>query len=68
MTEREAVRMAQRAPEGATNFDDPCWDGVNPAVLNTCFDKGFLRWFNDKLIITPLGRRSCGGTNHERHH
>ena len=68
MMEREAVKMVQDDPSAITNFQSAYWEDVDPVVLDTCFDKGFLRWEGEKLIVTPLGKRSCGGENHERHH
>jgi len=63
MTEREVVRIVAEAGP-ITNFDDPYWEDVDPVTLNACFDKGFLRWNAGKLVVTPLGRRSCGGTHY----
>jgi len=70
MTEQEAVRMVQGAPEGATDFRGSYWDDVDIVTLQSCFDKGFLCWDANEtqLIVTPLGKRSCGGFTHERHH
>jgi len=61
MTELQAMHMVRGAPMGITNFDDPYWKSTDPLVLNSCFDKGFLRWVNGRLTATPLGVRSCGG-------
>lgn len=68
MTELEAVKMVNGDLSPHTDFSDPYWLGVDPIVLQSCFDKGFIRWNgNGKLVVTPLGRRSCGGGNRERH-
>ena len=64
MTEQEAVRMVQGAPEGATDLKDSYWREVDPTTLDKCFDKGFIRWVGARLDLTPLGRRSCGGTHY----
>jgi len=68
MTEREAVKMVQDDPAAVTNFQSGYWEGVDPVVLDSCFDKGFICWEGEKLIVTPLGKRSCGGCTNERHH
>ncbi len=64
MTEQEAVRTVQLAPEGTTDFENSYWRGVDYITLNKCFDKGFIRWIGSRLDLTPLGRRSCGGTQY----
>ena len=61
MTEREIVHLVAARTEPFTDFDDPCWEGIDPSVLNSCFDKGFLRWSNGKLVLTALGRIACSG-------
>ena len=68
MTEREVVKLVDGDPAPVTNFSDPHWVGVDPRVLDSCFDKGFLYWHGKKLAVSPLGRRSCGGGKSERHH
>ena len=69
MTEQEAVKMVAGDLSPHTNFSDPYWSKADPIVVQKCFDKGFIRWTANqtKLVVTPLGRRSCGGSNHERH-
>jgi hypothetical protein len=67
MTEQEAVKMVTGDLSPHTDFSDPYWVGVDPIVLQKCFDKGFITWAHNKLVVTPLGRRSCGGVNRERH-
>ncbi len=67
MTEQEMVRKVQDDLSPHTDFNDPYWHSEDSRILETCFGKGFIRWDdNGKLIVTPLGRRSCGGNN-ERH-
>ncbi|KKM25579.1 hypothetical protein LCGC14_1593640 [marine sediment metagenome] len=61
MTEQEIVRMIQKEEAYHTDFNATYWDKVDSATLQSCYDKGFLRWNNDKLVVTPLGKRSCGG-------
>ncbi len=69
MTEQQVVKIVQADASLHTDFGDPYWAGIDPIVLQQCFDKGFICWNGrNKLIVTPLGKRSCGGTNHERHH
>ena len=61
MTEREIVNVVRSDASPITDFNASHWNGIDPLVLNTCFDKGFLRWSFGKLVVTPLGKRSCGG-------
>lgn len=68
MTEREVIQVVESDSALTTDFSDPHWEGIDPRVLESCFGKGFIRWVGEKLIITPLGRRSCTGVEHERHH
>ena len=69
MTEQEMVKKVDADLSPHTDFSSPYWLGSDSNVLESCFDKGFLRWNgNGKLVVTPLGRRSCGGTHSERHH
>jgi len=64
MTEQDMVRKVQGDLSPHTDFNDPYWHSADSRVLESCFDKGFIRWDdNDKLIVTSLGRRSCGGNN-----
>lgn len=65
MTEQEIVHIVAAKAGAITNFDDSYWKDVDPRVLNSCFDKGFIRWASGKLVVTPLGRRSCGGTQYD---
>jgi hypothetical protein len=60
MTERDIVRMVQKEKSEHTDFSAVYWRKADPATLQSCYDKGFLRWNDDKLVVTPLGRRSCG--------
>jgi len=69
MTEQEVVRMVQDAPPGPTDFGAPYWVSTDETVLQKCFGKGFIWWVAGRVIVTPLGKRSCGeGVTHERHH
>lgn len=61
MTEREIVKMVQKEKSGHTDFSAGYWRKADPTTLQSCYDKGFLRWNGDKLVVTPLGKRSCGG-------
>lgn len=61
MTEREIIKMVQKEKSGPTDFSAVYWRKANPTTLQACYDKGFLRWVGDKLVVTPLGKRSCGG-------
>ncbi len=60
MTEQQIVHLVADKAGTITNFDEPYWKDIDPRILNVCFDKGFLRWAAGKLIVTPLGRSSCG--------
>ena len=64
MTEKEVVHIVACATEAITDFNNPHWAHVDSRTLNSCFDKGFIRWVGGKLSVTPLGRRSCGGTHY----
>jgi hypothetical protein len=63
MTEREVVRMVWEREQfdRYTDLGDDRWNEMDSIALQTCYDKGFLRWKDDKLVVTPLGKRSCGG-------
>ncbi len=61
MTEREIIKMVQKEESGPTDFSAVYWRKADPATLQACYDKGFLRWNGDKLVVTPLGKSSCGG-------
>jgi len=65
MTEGKAVRMVLNDPAEVTDFESLYWVGINLLTLQSCFDKGFIRWDGQKLIATPLGKRACGGDTHE---
>ena len=68
MTEQDMVRKVDGDLSPHTDFTDPYWVGADSSVLESCFNKGFIRWNgNGKLMVTPLGRRSCGGSKNERH-
>lgn len=62
MTELEVMKVVLKREQldEYTDLGNHRWDDVDSATLQSCFDKGFLRWLGDKLVITPLGRRSCG--------
>jgi hypothetical protein len=61
MTEQDIVRMVQKEKSDYTDFNATYWRKADPTTLQACYDKGFLRWDGDKLVVTPLGKRSCGG-------
>jgi hypothetical protein len=61
MTERDIVRMVQKEEAGLTDFSASYWRKADPTTLQSCYDKGFLRWSGEKLVVTPLGKRACGG-------
>lgn len=58
MTEREIVKKIDGDKSSHTDFSD--WQDSDSEVLSSCFDKGFIRWNGGKLVVTDLGRRSCG--------
>lgn len=68
MTEREVVQIVAADTSPITDFSDEHWEDVDPATLESCYNKGFLRWDGEKLKVTPLGRRSCGGNTRERYY
>ncbi len=63
MTELEVVKIVWRREQldEYTNLGNRRWDDVDSITLQSCYDKGFLKWNGDKLVVTALGRRSCGG-------
>jgi len=63
VTELEVMKVVLKREQldEYTDLGNCRWDDVDSITLQSCFDKGFLRWNVDKLVVTPLGRRSCGG-------
>lgn len=62
MTELEVLKIVleREKLDEYTDLGDDRWDGVDDRTLESCFDKGFLKWSGDKLIVTPLGKRTSG--------
>jgi hypothetical protein len=69
MTEREVVIFVEERAlqDTKTVFADGTWDTVDFRTLESCYQKGFLLWAGDKLVLSDLGKRSFGVHN-ERHH
>ncbi|KKM25580.1 hypothetical protein LCGC14_1593650 [marine sediment metagenome] len=61
MTELEIMELVITDPACRTNFDDLHWTNIDQASLNSCFDRGLIRWNAGKLSLTPLGSSTCGG-------
>ena len=61
MTELEVMDLVITDPATRTNFNDPHWENIDQASLNSCFDQGLIRWSAGKLSLTPLGSITCGG-------
>lgn len=65
MTELAVIKIVQNDLAPTTDLGSSYWKDVDLITLQLCFDKGFLRWSYNKLVMTPLGIRSFGGTNNE---
>jgi len=61
--EEETLRTVFGDLDSPTDFNSPRWEEVDSIVLQSCFDKGFLTWNQNKLVVTDLGRRTFGGYN-----
>jgi len=63
MTEQQVVQIVWKREhlDRYTDLGDDRWDDMDSITLQACYDKGFLKWSDEKLVVTPLGKRACGG-------